>query len=718
MTVARRCSRSTAWMLLTVVAGVGGATQAGAQYTAIAPDGHAIVYMLENDSMFVCDVAHPDQVRSLGLGRLPVWAPDSRHLAYYAAQGGVWQLWVADTRAATARPLTQVPDGIDADETLRLTGWTYDPLRFAWSPDGTRIVFAMLVERPEGPAVAPNAVGTGASVGTGGPVVFPADSAAPLVQTNTTPAEWVERRLFRHDVVTTFASGGVSNQPVAATAGQLARRARARTTQLFVVEVGTGRLEQLTTDTATYFNPAWSPDGTTIVAASLEGRPALGYGPETSNLYLLNVRTHAVTRLTQGPGRKRLPQWSPDGRQVAYNFRSGYGLNAIHVVSVATGAVDTLTRQLGRGVMDFAWFPDSRTGVVGYEDGVLAPVAAIDVRTGAVTQLARGVTAYRSLTASRTGALAWVWWPDPNVPGQLVFRPAGGGARGGAPVTLRTLEAPLPVAQYGRQEIVRWENHRGDTIEGLVVLPASYHPGTRYPVIVDMYSQHRATSNNSWSELRRLTAHGYVVFFPNHRAPHMWWNPMKNMTYDSAATGLDGPAVLTDDVLSGVDLLAARGVIDTTRMCLHGFSNGGGSTNYLLTQTTRFRCAVVRAAAAVDRYESFFQSPDMADAIRGLMSSTPWEQPERYRMLSPLYQADRIRTPVLLADGDDDHEFLLGMTELYTALRYLGRPVTFVRYPNQSHEMTAAAEADWERRMRAFFDSYLQPAASPATPGR
>ncbi len=707
--LAQRSRQVTAWALATVAACAGGATRAAAQYTSMAPDGHAIVYVLEGDSMFVCDVAHPDKVRPLGAGRLPVWAPDSRHVAYYAPQDGAWQLWVADMRSATARPLTHVPGGIDADETLRLTGWVYDPIRFTWSPDGARIAFAMLVDRPQEAATIAD---------TGTAIAFPDDSAAPLVQTNTTPAEWATRRLFRHDVVTTFARGTVSNQPVAGTAGQLARHARARTTQLFVVDVGTGQLEQLTTDTANYFNPAWSPDGTTIVTASLEGRPALGYGPETSNLSLVNVRTHAVTPLTHGSGRKRLPQWSPDGRRIAYDFRRGYGLDAIHTVSVATGAVDTLTRQLGRGVMNFVWLPDSRTGVVSYEDGLLAPLAAIDVPTGRVTPLASGVTSYESLATSRTGAIVWVTWPDADTPAQLVMRAAVHSVQRSAPITLRSLEPPVSAADYGRQELIRWQNHRGDTIEGLVVFPASYRAGTHYPLIVDMYSQHRATPNRGWSEVRRLTAHGYVVFFPNHRAPHMWWNPMKTMAYDSAAAGLDGPAVLTDDVLSGIDSLAARGVIDTTRMCLNGFSNGGGSTLYLLTQTTRFRCAAVRAAAAVDRYESFFQSPEMANATRDLLSSTPWEQPERYRVLSPLYQADRIQTPVLLADGDDDHEFLLRVNELYTALRYLGRPVTFVRYPNEGHEMAPAAEADWERRMRAFFDSYLQPAASPATRGR
>jgi len=88
---------------------------------------------------------------------------------------------------------------------------------------------------------------------------------------------------------------------------------------------------------------------------------------------------------------------------------------------------------------------------------------------------------------------------------------------------------------------------------------------------------------------------------------------------------------------------------------------------------------------------------------------TPWGDPETYIKLSPIYHMDRVATPMLLAAGDQETVGALISMEMYNGLRYLGRDVTFLRYPDQGRGFTGAAVKDYWQRVNAFFDKYLHP---------
>jgi dipeptidyl aminopeptidase/acylaminoacyl peptidase len=87
----------------------------------------------------------------------------------------------------------------------------------------------------------------------------------------------------------------------------------------------------------------------------------------------------------------------------------------------------------------------------------------------------------------------------------------------------------------------------------------------------------------------------------------------------------------------------------------------------------------------------------------------PVHDPDAYVKLSAVFHVDHVKTPMLIADGDEDGQFLLGSIEMYNALRFAGKPVTFLRYPNEGHVFTGAGLRDlWNREM-AFFARYLHP---------
>jgi dipeptidyl aminopeptidase/acylaminoacyl peptidase len=247
-------------------------------------------------------------------------------------------------------------------------------------------------------------------------------------------------------------------------------------------------------------------------------------------------------------------------------------------------------------------------------------------------------------------------------------------------------------------------------MEGVLIKPIDYQEGHRYPLIVDAYPKlgNSFKGDVMWGN-QAWASRGYAVFYPNGDGPHVWENPWRSMTNNTSAKGPKGVDIAVDDVVSGVDELIRRGIVDSDRMCLYGFSNGGGMVNQVVTKSDRFKCAVSVAGAIASDWSSLFFLRTQAKFIVDLEGTSPWEDPQAYLDLSAVYRLNKVTTPMLLADGDDDDGFLLSNIEMYNGLRYLGKDVTFLRYPNQGHGFKGTAMKDFWRRENEFFDKYLRP---------
>ncbi len=629
----------------------------------------------------------------------PRWDPTGERLAYYSSVSGSSQLWVYDVQARTKRQISSVDGGIAPNIYGRFSG--YAPLPYTWSPDGKTIAFghdvvvadsvakSSLASLPESQALRPAA---SESLALG----------RPLILTGTTP-----RQLTLQGVIA-WHSGSVYKSGKWSYVDDRDQMRRRTSTQLFLLDVATGHARQITTDTADYFTPDWSPDGKQLTFMSLEGRPLTGWGPPETNIYSLDLNTGRRTQLTRGLLQKTQPRWSPDGHWIAYLGAPQMGRLGVYVVASNGRKLPRLvTAKLDRSVLYwFEWASDGRAVIVPYRDGLAEPLARIDIVTGDITPVSPP-DAYVDGFGTSAAGTAWKQSVDPSAGTQLWFASNGGRAA-------RPLVTVVPAADprmTRRQEAVHWRNGRGVVIDGIVVYPRNYVPGRAYPVIVDTYGNSvnaRLDIPNDRVSPVPMSPE-YVVFNPNHRAPHMWANPVKSAAYDSAATGPDGIAVMADDIMSGIDTLARRGVIDTTRMCLFGLSNGGLEGEQVLTQTSRFKCAVLQSPSTSDWLLQFFLSTDDPEVIQWMNGVTPWQDPGRYTSLVPLFHADKIHTPVLLAVGDKENLVLLATIEMYNALRFLKREVTLLRYPDQGHVFDGAAEVDFQHRVQSFFQAYLGP---------
>jgi len=309
------------------------------------------------------------------------------------------------------------------------------------------------------------------------------------------------------------------------------------------------------------------------------------------------------------------------------------------------------------------------------------------------------------LSESASGAMAWQQ-SDGSHAGGLWFRAPNAESA----VEIVDLNPEVKSWELGTQEVIRWKNARGEEIEGVLLKPVGYKDGHKYPLIVDDYPGTSGSFRSSpYGGNQAWASRGYAVLFTSGaRAPHVWMNPFKSVKYDFAAKGAHGWDVTFDDVMSGVDEVIRRGIADPDRMGLFGFSNGGAIAQMLITRTNRFKCAVAQAGVPMaDLTRTFLSDPTFDFST--VVGMKPWDDPQGYVELSSVYRLNKVTTPVLLADGDEDGEFLLNTIEVYDGLRSAGKGVTFVRYPGQSHVLTGWALHDFLQRTIDFFDAHLHP---------
>jgi dipeptidyl aminopeptidase/acylaminoacyl peptidase len=630
-----------------------------------------------------------------GSGMLPVWSPDGRRFAYYSGRTGNYQLWVFDRTSGVSTQMTRIPDGIDPDPYTRMVGWYYEPLLFSWSPDGTRLVFASRV--------------TGAAIGASEAAVVPASTSDPRVLTRSTPAEWALAGVFTHPLTDHAMAAGWETHGKSEERLGKHEAPRSRINQLFVAEVATGSVRQLTTDGGGYFNPQWSPTGKSIVAASTEGEVLsdANFGTVPTNIVVVDVESGRSTALTQGAGDRRRPAWSPDARRIAYLQGGFAGTQAIYQIHVRGGGEPNRVATTAANIENFQWLADGRSILIVDEAGL----SRMELSSGHLTRVAKALGAGTPMTASARGAIAWKTTLEHEEQGREVIQLLARGAT--SAVTLSELNPQMTSLALGDQEIIHWPSSGGDEREGVLIKPVGHQAGRQYPLIVDCYPGrgtgprlHPMFQNQAWA------SEGYMTLNPTRtRAPHIgsWTKP-----YAKPAFGKQGWDITADDILSGVDELIRRGLVDPDRMCLYGFSNGGGIVDYLVTQTHRFKCAVSVAAVMPD-----WISPVLLESKSFPMlasGTTPWEDPDSYVKLSAVFRLQNVTTPMLLAVGDNDGDFLLGMIEMYNGLRWAGKDVTLLRYPNQGHGFAGAALEDFWTRESTFLATYLAPTSTLSRP--
>jgi dipeptidyl aminopeptidase/acylaminoacyl peptidase len=266
----------------------------------------------------------------------------------------------------------------------------------------------------------------------------------------------------------------------------------------------------------------------------------------------------------------------------------------------------------------------------------------------------------------------------------------------------------------------------GQKLDAWLLLPPGHRKGKRLPLLTWVYagSMARATppsvadpASASSLNMQIPVAHGYAVLVPS-------------MPLGPEGAADDPMLRLPEGVLPAVDKVVEMGIADPERLFLMGQSFGGYSTYGLVTQTDRFAAAVSLAGLsnlvslygqfdARQRYgdypqENLFQMA-LSESAQIRMGGPPWEELNRYLRNSPIFQVDRVNTPLMIVQGDIDYVAIQQGEEFFNGLYRQGKRARFVRYWGEGHVLESPANIrDMWQRIFEWFDSFpAKPKAEP-----
>ena len=449
---------------------------------------------------------------------------------------------------------------------------------------------------------------------------------------------------------------------------------------------------------------AWSPDSRRIVFAHTPN-PLLSSG-SLSNISVVDVASGAVRALVSGPGGDTDPSWSPDGRRVLFYSAMGdtlanfYRNTHLAVVSADGGPVTELASTFDENPNGAVWLPSGIRFLA--SQGTTQKLIALDPATGATRVLVSSPDVIRSVSHSRDGSVVALVGENATTLPELyrVALPSGNPAR------LTNMSAQVAGWPVGSREVVSWTSKDGARIEGVLYRPRGYVTTKRYPLLVAIHGGPTATSRpvlsyGSVYPIEQFLAKGAVVLMPNYRGSAGYGEKFRSLNVRNLGVGDAW------DVLSGVDSLIARGIVDSTRMGSMGWSQGGYISAFLTTTSQRFKA--ISVGAGISNWMTYYVSTDIHPFTRQYLKATPWSDPAIYATTSPMTYINQARTPTLIQHGELDRRVpIANAYELFQGLQDVGVPARLVVYKGFGHGITKPKEqlaATWHNWQ--WFSKYI-----------
>ena len=487
-----------------------------------------------------------------------------------------------------------------------------------------------------------------------------------------------------------------------------------RHSYIYLFDLETKKLDRVTKSKWDESSPAWSPDGTRI--AFMSNHSDDPDRDPSAQLYVVDAKPGSTEKqlVPTGTraGRSR-PEWSPDGKWLAFlegdELKYGaYGMDHLALVS-SDGSKPferfKATEELDRGVGGVRFSPDGKwIRFLVVDDRSVYPARA-SVSGGKVERLLSPPVVVGSLNsaAGRTVLLA-----GGNAKMTEVYVVDGDKLR---QLTTQN-DALFAELDLGVTEEIGFKSKDGTQVNGLLTYPAGYVKGTKVPLLLRIHGGPNSQDQHSFSLERQMFAgHGYAVLAVNYRG-----SAGRGSKF-SRAIAADWGNYEVQDLLAGVDHVIKMGVADPDRLGIGGWSYGGILTDYVIATDTRFKAATSGAGVA---FTVAFYGTDQYIIQYDHEIGPPWNPKawETYVKISyPFLHADRIQTPTLFLGGERDFNVPIeGSQQMYQALRSLGIDTQLIIYPNENHGIARPSyQRDRMERYLAWYDKYIKKAAGPSS---
>jgi len=656
----------------------------------ITADGHLIAYTVTSTSLkedkvesriWMVAAAGGDPVALTVEGvssEHPRWSPDGKALAFLSARKD------ADGNESKTQVYLLRREG---GEAVRVTDTVQDVEDFAWSPDGKRLV--LLLRDPSAEELEASTAKEKCGEG--------ADKACAGRKAKAQPPWVIDRLYFKEDTV-----------------GYLDRRR----THLYVFDVASRSLTQVTSGDYDDVRPSWSPDSKYLAFASNRSKP----DPDAT--FFVNIWVVEADNKDQGAHPRQVttdrvfveesdlntyPVWSPDGKWIAYSTQLDprildYGTRHIALSPSAGGPSKVLTHALDRNTSNPRFAPDGQSIYFVVDDDGTQNLAEVRLNDLKITRPIGGRLMLEDFTVSKDGTIA------ANI--STMDRPYEIYTIPGGPLTRITHLNDAWLAQFRLSpgEYVSFKSKDGTIVHGYLYRPVDYVPGKKYPTILRPHGGPQWAYYAEFQESAQLlAANGYAVLLPNPRGSTGYGED-----FCRAIFAAWGDKDYQDD-MAMVDYAIAQGIADPDKLGVGGHSYGAISTDFIIAQTDRFKAAISDAGGA--EYSSLWGHDEYVREYIGELGF-PWEHRDTWNHVAWLWHVKDIHTPTLFMGGNIDWNVpIIGGEQMYESLKALGRETLLVVYPDESHEFkTPSHIKDRFERILAWYAHYVKADGTPARP--
>ncbi|MBI3792231.1 MAG: S9 family peptidase [Gemmatimonadetes bacterium] len=559
----------------------------------------------------------------------PAWSPDGAMISFVASRGA------GTGDDAPKAQLWLLP--ADGGEARQLTTMRDGVVAYSWSPDGRRIA-----------VVSPDSI-----------------------------SREQEARVRRRDDAKVFEGDF-------------------RLNQLWVVDVETGKATKVTAGNFTVRGaPSWSPDNTRL---AFDASPTPMIRDDRRDAYVVEIASRKLDPITTHGDVESTPQFSPDGRTLAWTEINGEwkpqkdGIASRTLKNAHLVTFDVASRvatNLAQATFDVSagqprWSADGQHLYFTAEDRVYRSVYDYALASRAYTKMTKDQLV-GGMSASATGAqMAFVIDRD-DLPAEVYVQDAT--TQGLKRIT--TTNPWLADRALGRSEVVTWKSKDGKQVEGVLLLPVGYTAGQKVPLLVSAHGGPTGAHTNGFKggqgPGQAWAARGWAVLYPNPRGSTGYGEAWMRANMGDWGGGD------YRDIMTGVDDLIKRGIADSTRMAFEGWSYGGYMTSWVVSQTSRFKAAMM--GAGLTSLLSMAGTTDIPGYIGTFFDGQPQydgslvnKNTRFYMERSAISYTDKVTTPLLMLHGGSDERVPIGQPmEFFRALKDRGKTVELVFYPREGH---------------------------------
>jgi len=478
--------------------------------------------------------------------------------------------------------------------------------------------------------------------------------------------------------------------------------------RVWTVDVATRELRCVSPDAMQIWEFAWSPDSREMAAVVSDQPYEWAWYTNRLVRFPCGGSPRAVW---QSKRQVALPVWSPQGERIAFISSNWSDRNCIAgdvwVVDAAGGEAQDVSAGLDASPGWIQWSGDGRTLLAFGHDrgGIGLHRLSADGQTRERLwwrQAAASEGHWPRFSQSEKGALA-VILEDPDHPRDVWI--ASFSSKELEWKQLTHLHPQAAEIEIGQTLVHHWRGVGDWDMQGLLIKPVGYEPGRIYPLVMWVHGGPAGVSGSrycaafGWNQL--LANAGFAVFLPNYRGSVGW-----GLKFAESNIGDMGGRDF-DDMMLGVNSLIAPGIADPARLAIAGWSYGGFTAAWAVSQTNHFRAAVM--GAGISDWLSFHGKSALADWDAIHYGTSPYARNGLFKKFSPISYYENLQTPTLILHGAEDQDVPVEQSyQFYRALKDKRVPAELVVYPREDHSVKERLhQLDMSKRVVAWLQRHL-----------